>query len=397
MSPNRKVLETWGKKGRRGYLRLFTEAVGAGTLLRIQYRDQGKLHTVSWEHTRKNLAVARAYAEGLHERLTLLPSVAEIAPITLRDLWERYLASERDAWKPKTIVTTSVRWRKFEVFAGRDTLAQSVTLDTMNDFKRAMLDNGHAPNQVGLHVGVVRAVFRWAVENDRLASSKVPLFKTRIGRALRAKGPVMAEYSAEEARKIVAVWSPRLNLQWRPWALTVFFAYCGPRQNAALHLEWSHVDFDNARIFYAAETDKMGKARWQPMPEPVRDAFLVALGWAQFDKYTGPFVFYSAQDERRKAGKPWTYSAYNAALHQAEAKAGVPHIKHRAAHGFRRGVAGNVYDMTKDEKAASDWIGDSSTKVVRRHYLLTRPEVMDDVARRLGGTAEDSTHTPKES
>jgi integrase len=381
----RKVLDTWGRKGKPGYVRLMLEPVGGRPLLRVQWREKGRIRTESWEHTRKGMALARAYAEGVHERLTMLPAVApSIAPITLRELWEKYLTSERDAWKPKTVQTTSNRWVKFERFAGKDRIVATVTLDTMSEFKRAMLDNGHAPNQVGLHIGVVRAVFRWAVENDRLASSKVPLFKTRIGPSLKAKGPQMAEYSSDEGKRLSGAMDPKNSREWRAWALTEFFRFCGPRQNAAMHLEWAHVDLDTGRIFYASELDKMGRARWQPMPAPVRDAFLVALGWALKDGYSGRFVFYSPNDKRQKRDEPWTYSAYNTALHQAETKAGVPHIKHRAAHGFRRGIAGDVHKRTGSEKIAADWIGDSSVRVVRKHYLLSREEDMDDVAKRLG-------------
>lgn len=380
----RKELDTWGRKGKRGYVRLLLEPVGGRFLVRVQWRDMGQLRTESFEHTRKGLSLARAFAEGRHEALTVLPSVQTIAPITLRELRRRYLESVRDAWKVKTLNTDTNRWKKFVEFAGADTLAQSITRDTMDEFKRAMLKANHAPYQIDMHMGVVRAVFRWAVENDKLATSKVPLYRARLGRALKAKGPVMAEYSAEEGRKILAALNPRDPKQWRPWVLTTFFAYCGPRQNAALHLAWEHVDLDGQRIFYAPELDKMGKARWQPMPKPVYEAFLVASGWAFHDGYRGPLVFYAVADKRLERGEPWTYAAYNKALREAEERAGVPHIKYRAAHGFRRGSAGNVYELTGDDKAAADWIGDSSTRVVRKHYLLTRPEVMDDVAKRLG-------------
>ena len=82
--------------------------------------------------------------------------------------------------------------------------------------------------------------------------------------------------------------------------------------------------------------------------------------------------------------RPWSYAAYNAALHEAERLAGVARVKYRAAHGFRRGVAGNVAELTGSEKLAAEWIGDKSVRVVREHYLPERQKQLHAIADRLG-------------
>ncbi len=129
----------------------------------------------------------------------------------------------------------------------------------------------------------------------------------------------------------------------------------------------------------------MGGEREQPMPEPVRDALWVAYGWRCTQAYAGPFVFYGVQIRRREAGKPWTYQAFVAALHDAEARAGITAIKWRGAHGFRRGISGDIHAATGSSKKAADWIGDRSVKIVEKHYLLERAEEMRKTANLVGG------------
>ena len=58
----------------------------------------------------------------------------------------------------------------------------------------------------------------------------------------------------------------------------------------------------------------------------------------------------------------------------------VPHVLYRGAHGFRRGVAGNVHSATGSSKKAADWIGDKSTRVVEKHYLKTRQDDLSATA-----------------
>jgi integrase len=181
---------------------------------------------------------------------------------------------------------------------------------------------------------------------------------------------------------------------------------------AALALTIEDLDLERGRIHWRAETDKTSRERWQPMPEPVREAIYVALGWRQRDRYGGPFLLYGVQRRTRGhalrgdghhgpqrtglAGitvtpQPWSYQAYVAQLHAAEVRAGIDPVKYKAAHAFRRGVAGDVHAMTGSEKQAADWIGDKSVKVVREAYLLEREAQLRDIADRLPAAADGVT------
>jgi integrase len=200
----------------------------------------------------------------------------------------------------------------------------------------------------------------------------------------------MAEFTGDERARVVAQLDPRDSRQWRAWVLITLFAYCGPRQRAARYLQWTDVDLERGVIRWAPETDKMATERFQPMPTPVLEAFWVAYGWRVAQGYTGRFVFYAAARSVRDDDRPWTYQAFSAALHKAEERAGMTKTKYRGAHGFRRGIAGDIHAATGSSKSAADWIGDRSVKVVERHYLLERDEELRKTAALVTKGGEDS-------
>lgn len=158
---------------------------------------------------------------------------------------------------------------------------------------------------------------------------------------------------------------------------------------------------------WRAETNKIGNALWQPMPVPVIETMWVAYGWRIAIGYTGPFVFPRAtlasrglvrtlkawetlEKNKREVKKPraitdqpWTLAAYIAALRKAERAAGVPYIKYRGAHGWRRMAAGNVLELTGNADLAMKWIGDKDPRIMSR-YLKERDNQMEGVAGRLG-------------
>lgn len=390
MSPNRKGIETFGRRGQRAYVRVFTETAHRRPVVRVRWSEAGGTKTVTFEHTRKGIAEAKAYGAGVHDRLTERRAEL-VAPVTVQELYEKYVTAKVDSWRVRTLENKNARWRKFILFAGKATLAAHITRETLDGFKRAMVANGHSVNQVAAHIECVTAVFRWGVERDLIPPTKVATYRAEFSKDAKRQVQEMGEYSRAERDQLIAALNPKDSRQWRAWALTVLLAYCGPRIRAALHLEWRDIDLEGWRIHWRPELDKMGEDRWQPMPEPVRDVFWVALGWAQRDGYDGVFVFYAPAAKRRAAGEPYTYQAYNYALREAETRAGIAHMKYRAAHGHRRGIAGDIYAVTRSTKDAANWIGDKSIRVVDEKYLLEREEEL----RRLAAIAAAPEAGPK--
>lgn len=392
MSPERKLLAAFGLARHVGYVRVFRERVHERPLVRVQWREGGRLVTQSFPDSRKGIAEARAYAEATSERLTAAPMDAPTDGLTVRQLFDRYITAKVDAWRPRTLQNKRDRWKKFEHFVKRDAVAALVTRETLDSFKRVLLARGHSPHQVQAHLDAVTAVWRWAVDRDLIPPTKVTAYRPEFGRDVLATAPKMAEYSRQERAQLIAALDPRDSRQWRAWALTTLFAYTAVRQTAGRSLTWADVDFEAGELHWRGETDKMGTDRRQPMPAPVREALWVAYGWRTRDGYTGPFVFYAAAKAARAREAPYTYQAFNHALHAAEKRAGVATVKYRAAHGHRRGVAGDLYDATGSEHAAAEWLGDKSVKIVRDSYLLERK----DRLRKLADTIEGPTAGPDE-
>lgn len=411
----RKTLETFGRKRRRGYVRVVEEFRGRERVIRVLWSEVDGRHAESYPATKAGRAAAVAWAEGLHERLLADPRLRTTGPsLTLRDLWARYVDAEFDSLRATTRRNYRDRWRKVQLVLNPNTPAERLTRESVDLLKRALLDEGHVWNQMARHVDLLKWVMNFGVERELIPPTRITSYRLKKPRDL--KDVEMGEYRRPEAARILAQWSPRHSRQWRPWVLTTLLHYCGPRQRAALALEWRDVDFAAGLLRWRSETDKLGREREQPMPEPVREALWVAYGWRLFEGYAGRYVFFGVQRRTRGgalrptsrghgrrawdlhdgitvAEKPWTYSAYNAALHAAERAAGVAPQKYRAAHGFRRGVSGDVLEATDGNyKKAADWIGDEDVRVIRRHYDKVRMEQLRQTAAVLGTEGEE---TPK--
>lgn len=375
----RATLEVFGKKGKRDYVRVVRERAGGQAVIRVLWKDGTGRRLETFEDSRNGLREAKAFADSKHDALKA-PTVTTYADVSLRGLFERYLTAKQDAWRGRTLVLERERWRKFELYADRQTVARIITRESLDGFKRTMLERGHAHNQVARHVECVKRVFRWGVDRDLIPPTKVTTYRAEFSKDAKLAAPVMAEFKGEERDRMIAVLDPRKALEWRAWTLMTLIGFCGPRQNAARHLTWADVDLVRGEVVWRPEHDKMGNGRIQPLPKPVHDALWVAYGWRLADGYEGRFVFYGAQDRTRRQDKPWTYQAFVAALHNAEARAGIPSVKWKGAHAFRRGIAGDVLSRTGSEKRAAEWIGDKDLDVVKRSYLLERPEELAKTA-----------------
>jgi hypothetical protein len=121
-------------------------------------------------------------------------------------------------------------------------------------------------------------------------------------------------------------------------------------------------------------------------------ALRVAKVWAARDGYTGPYVFYGAQDRSRH--KAWTYSALNAALAQLCTEAGVTRAKYQSMHSLRRMRGKSVLEATGDITKVGAWLGDSDVRVLTRSYLRNRP---DDLKHVVSGLSLPARTEPKSS
>lgn len=375
------TLATFGLRGKR--VRVYRCATASGTkLVRVEWRERGKRVRESWPDTRENVKLARAYGEGVAERLAQRATVVR-ERLTLATLVQRYRLAN-DHWRPATVTATFGRLRQFLLFAGETLYADLVTPELLDEYRavlRARISSKTkkttAPNQIANAASEVKALFRFARMRKLIAENPLAEYTVRL--AKDEKRDETSEYSNEEWGAVLQQLDPKLSHQWRPYCLMLLAGVLGPRQNALRHLTWEDVDLRAQEVTWRGETDKMGKERTQPLPRDAVRAFRIARVWRRRAKYSGPWIFFGAQ-ERTRGKKPYGYQALNKQLHEAETRAGVAHIPYRALHGFRRTSAGNVHALTGGNiKDAGDWIGDTDLKSLMK-YLKKRDPRQREVA-----------------
>lgn len=340
----------------------------------VRWRVEGMRYQRAFAGTREGRIEAEAFARGLREGgqpKPLAPSVGQ--------LWQLYATARFPALRPKSQRIYRLRWRLFEEYAGHVRASDQISLEHVDEFVAEMRRAGRAPNQIALHVQVVRLVYRWA-RTRKLLVSDVPEYRLALAKEERRKEP--SEYRREDFEKLVAVLDPQSSRTWRPWAVLMLIGHQGVRVNAALSLKWDNVS--EGRIHWPADTDKMGRPWSQPIRDGALSALLTALDWRERDGYAGPWVFYSPQ----RRGQTYKVQALWQALRHAERRAGVPHLELRALHGLRRMVARDVADETGgDLVLAGEFIGDRDPRVLLRSYLRKREDRLAEVAERLDEVA----------
>jgi len=387
----RKTLALFGPS--RGGVRLLVER--GGELVRVQWYDDGIRRVKSWPNTREGRTEAKAWARGFAEARTLGPRPT-VLRLTLRDLWERYVEAEFPHLRPKTQTNYREHWSRWELFLGRDFTADEARLGDVDHFRAALERQDYALSQVHKAISVVKTVYNWAQRRELLGINRLALYRFKVAKDLRPEPP--AEYTGKERQAILQALHPDRHTEWRPWAAVTIAAYQGARENAILHLRWEDIDFDRGEIAWQARWDKTGRERVQPLTAGARGAVLVAKQWRERDRYTGPWVLYTSHRQRWRHADDraaWTAQALWLALTKAERRAGVHHLQSRAMHGFRRAVAGDVLELTRDVKLALDWIGDVDLGMARR-YLRPRNQRLEEAAtavdRLLGEVGDRNRH-----
>jgi integrase len=378
----RKVIKSYGSHGRS--VRVFVETFAdprRQALVRIQWRERGMLKTESLPDSRANQTRAKSFAEGVAERLALSGS-AERKRLTMYDLGEAYLLAHPtpETWRPKTRVTFLARWKNWIAFATPTRAIDTVTPETLDEFRATMRSLGYAINQVANHVQMVKSVYRFARARKYLAENPIADYQMKLSRDQRRLE--VPEWSADDCARILAELDPRSGHNWRAYVGIVLVAVLGGRSNALLHLEWRDVDLNARTIRWRPELDKLAKDRTQPLPRDAVRVLRIARVWRHWIHYAGPFVIPGQESRQKKAkgDRPYSYQAFNQALRSAAARAGVEWIDYRALHGFRRMVVGNVLAATGNLVRAGQYIGDSDVRTLQRSYVRERPEQLRDVA-----------------
>lgn len=414
----RKRIATYGRRG--ALVRVFDETVGERRLVRVQWTEAkgAPLETQSWAYSKANVETARAFAQGVDQRLAA-GGAAPVADRSVRELSDLHIAAFAESWAPKTLQNFKHRWSRFEAFVGRNTSARLVTEETLDEFRAKMRVAGVATTQRSETVKAVKQVFRWARRRKLLSENPIADYVIKLAKT--EKPGEVPEWSPEDTTRLGGqLLRERASRSSRHWRLEVAFFLAsaqGPRQNAMRHLAFDDVNLsgDTVRhptakdvvlpprsVWWNPAFDKLGKERVQPLTRGAVRALRLARVWRQRMKYEGKWVLAPVAARVAERGDPVTYQALNQALRELCNRCDpvVPWITGRAFHGFRKGSAGEVHRLTNSERAAADWIGDADIKIVRRHYLKKRAEEQRSVARDIDvdagkqAVARDRTAAP---
>lgn len=399
MSPRRKTLARFGRRGDQ--VRVCVDA--RRNRIEVYYKDlDGVEHKRIHANTKEGKAEALAWAETyLTERTRIANERAnpeKREPITIRELWDRYLESPaftKDL-REATQINYRGRWKKWEAFMKPDAIAETTTLHDVDRFRAAAEAAGIVLNSVRGILNVVRTVYNWGQSRKLIATNDLALFRWKQPKDAINLEP--GEYTSEEYELILRQFDPTVNDQWRPWVALMILGHHGMRFRAVRHLRMSDVDYATGQVTWPGKYQKQGKDVVQPITWALHTALITAAYWAEreltrrdkrelgidrpttrvrgaggvfmrdpdvpVERIETPWILFA----RTKKTDPYSYSSFQYQLTQAEIRAGIDHEKWRAAHGFRRMVVGNLLEATGDPMIAMNYVGDTDVAKQLRSY-----------------------------
>lgn len=367
----RHTLATFGRRPHT--VRVFVER--GGLLVRVQWREQGRLRTESKPNTPENRRALRSFAQGVAESLDA-PNRAR-PRLRTGELFGRYAEAEFPALRPRTRALNADAWRKWVLAVGETVIAEDLGPDSMATLRAELERDGLAVRTIARVIRGIKVVYNWAEEHELIQRNRVSRYRYKVAKDKRPAK--VAEYRQEEFAPLVGQLSLTSSRSWRAGAVLRVCGYQGVRQNAVLHLVPEDLDFAGGRIHWRPEWDKLGRDWWQPMRAPTREVLVQALAWRERLGYTGRWLFWAP----RNGDKPFSAQSLWWSLTRAEQRAGIPHLPYRAAHGLRRMLAGDVLALTGNLKTAGDAIGDRDLQVLADSYLVGREDEVRSAFDRL--------------
>jgi YD repeat-containing protein len=388
----RKEIASYGASGLK--VRVLDEIFRGKRYVRVQWGNPRQ--TQSWDHSRENIITAKRVAQSIAEG-RIMPAGRKA--FTLSQGWAAYAAGHLPNKRARTRTIYTSRWLAFASTQAADRLCEELDGTHFDTFVNRCRAEGAGEYEIQQILDGVKRVLRWLVERRLIKHSYVETYRfTSVGiKDLNSD----QEYTYDEAQRLLAQFDRNSKRQWRPWALINLLAHQGVRETAAVHLKWDCVDLEAGTIIWDGRYDKTRQTWQQPIREETRKSLELALAMRERCRYKGPWVFFSecAQGERRKGHKglrdaertaeTGTYRIQSLAyqLEQAEKRAGIAHVEGRGLHGFRRMVAGDMYEILGNAELAMEFINDTSamtkTYVLRRMPRIMKSAEAADAALRL--------------
>lgn len=377
----RRTLIAYGPKRRT--VRVFTER----DLCRVQWREHGRLMTKSWPDTAAGRQEARAWARGFADARESAATVKK-PRTTLRGLWEAYTAAEFPHLRDRTQRIYADNWQIFELRFGRTMLAEDARPEMFDQLRAELTRKGWKVNTIRMLTRSVKTVFAFGERRELLSRNRLAAWRFKLAKEDRPTSP--AEYRREDFDRLLAALDPTKRTQWRAYVALSLVGFQGVRQKAALHLQWADVDLATKRVQWRAKWDKMGRDWQQPLREGTLRALEVAKEWQTKLGLKSPWVL----PADRKTNQAPVYSAQSFwwLLRAVERRTGIPHLPWRAAHGFRRMVAGDVAEVTGNAMTGLRSIGDTDMRQADS-YLKNREDVTAGAFDRLDAETSNRNQT----
>lgn len=357
----------------RGGVRVLVD----GERIVVQWYAHGARRVESFPDTQACRLEAKAFAQGVAETLGKGPRPATPERLTLRHIWERYHTAEFPHLRAKTQRNYTAHWRKWELFLGKDFVAEDARLEHLEQLRADLTKQGFAIGQIHKIVTDVKMVHAWAQRRELLVGNRLSLYRFKVAKDARPVSP--GEYADAEREALIATLDPQRAEHWRPWVAMMIANSQGARMNAILHLQRDDFDLETGEVVWRARWDKNGREHAQPLTYGAYSALLTAAWWRRRDGYAGPWVLYSSHARKQAfADERAVYhpTSLERALVEAEKRAGVVHQPYRGMHAFRRGIAGDILEATGDYRLALEWIDDTDLRMART-YLKRRNTRLD--------------------
>ena len=198
----------------------------------VYYRDaDGISRKKKYPNTKPGRDEAKAFGEGWFAererqvKARTTPAAPTGPTLTVRGLWDAYKAAEFSpevghGLREATQRSYTQHFRRFELFIGKDRLAETIKVPELAELKRRDLESGRALNQIKQTLNVVRTVFRWGVEQELMVRSPLALMRWK-SRKDEPKPLEPGEYTSEECEKILAALDNTDARQWKAWVFVM--------------------------------------------------------------------------------------------------------------------------------------------------------------------------------
>jgi hypothetical protein len=143
-----------------------------------------------WRRTKEGRVEAVAWAQRFAE--TRFGTAPKPERLTLRSLWDRYAVAAFPQLRPRTRALYLEHWRRWELFCGRDFIAQDARQETVDRFRARLTTLGIAVGHQQRIVRDVKTVYAWGDSHELLARSRLGGYRFKVEKEARAPRPAAA-------------------------------------------------------------------------------------------------------------------------------------------------------------------------------------------------------------